>query len=250
MRNTSIIIIAAAAVVLLLLAGCSKEAPVIEKTITSFEECVAAGNPVMESYPRQCSDGKHTFTETIETPQEEPPAEEEQMVGNDRDEHGCIGSAGYSWCEAKQKCLRTWEEQCEESAEEDTSQEDGAGQTDEDRAGDIAKAQIESISEYTAHNGRNIVVRNVQTLKCPGCFDVEIYFERDSVINPGGVTTAIMHVKLEDWKLKDVTAVYDEAESPEGCKNECGDGRCAEVVCMALGCPCAETVESCPEDCA
>jgi len=37
----------------------------------------------------------------------------DQMVGNDKDEHGCIGSAGYSWCEAKQKCLRTWEEPCE-----------------------------------------------------------------------------------------------------------------------------------------
>jgi hypothetical protein len=35
-----------------------------------------------------------------------------QIVGNDRDAHGCIGSAGYSWCEAKQKCLRPWEETC------------------------------------------------------------------------------------------------------------------------------------------
>lgn len=33
---------------------------------TTFEECVAAGNPVMESYPRQCNtkDGKH-FVEDI-----------------------------------------------------------------------------------------------------------------------------------------------------------------------------------------
>jgi len=37
---------------------------------------------------------------------------EEPLVGNDRDEHSCIGSAGYSWCEAKQKCLRIWEEEC------------------------------------------------------------------------------------------------------------------------------------------
>jgi hypothetical protein len=37
------------------------------------------------------------------------------IVGNDRDEHGCIGSAGYSWCEIKQKCLRVWEEKCEEN---------------------------------------------------------------------------------------------------------------------------------------
>jgi len=36
----------------------------------------------------------------------------DNLVGNDRDEHGCIGSAGYSWCEAKQKCLRIWEEAC------------------------------------------------------------------------------------------------------------------------------------------
>ncbi len=34
--------------------------------VTTFEECVAAGNPVMESYPRQCTskDGAH-FTENI-----------------------------------------------------------------------------------------------------------------------------------------------------------------------------------------
>jgi len=35
------------------------------------------------------------------------------MVGNDKDKHGCIGSAGYSWCEIKNKCLRIWEEKCE-----------------------------------------------------------------------------------------------------------------------------------------
>lgn len=35
--------------------------------ITSFEQCAAAGNPVMESYPRQCrtQDGKH-FVEQID----------------------------------------------------------------------------------------------------------------------------------------------------------------------------------------
>lgn len=34
-------------------------------TVTNFEECVAAGNPVMESYPRQCRAGEQTFTENI-----------------------------------------------------------------------------------------------------------------------------------------------------------------------------------------
>ncbi len=36
----------------------------------------------------------------------------EPKVGGDRDEHGCIVSAGYVWCEEKQKCLRPWEETC------------------------------------------------------------------------------------------------------------------------------------------
>ncbi len=35
-----------------------------------------------------------------------------QMPGSDRDAHGCIPSAGYSWCDAKQKCIRSWEENC------------------------------------------------------------------------------------------------------------------------------------------
>jgi hypothetical protein len=38
--------------------------------------------------------------------------EKQQIIGGDKDEHGCIGSAGYSWCETKQKCLRVWEENC------------------------------------------------------------------------------------------------------------------------------------------
>jgi hypothetical protein len=38
----------------------------------------------------------------------------ENRVGADRDEHGCIGSAGYTWCQVKNKCLRTWEEKCQE----------------------------------------------------------------------------------------------------------------------------------------
>ncbi|WAC05582.1 MAG: hypothetical protein OS112_02850 [Methanoregula sp.] len=41
-----------------------------------------------------------------------PEATTTMMPGSDRDSHGCIGSAGYTWCEPKQKCLREWEEPC------------------------------------------------------------------------------------------------------------------------------------------
>jgi len=33
------------------------------------------------------------------------------------------------------------------------------------------------------------------------------------------------------------------------CNNQCGDKTCQEVVCQAIGCPCAETKENCPQDC-
>ena len=32
------------------------------------------------------------------------------MIGNDRDPHGCIGSAGYTWSVVKNKCIRIFEE--------------------------------------------------------------------------------------------------------------------------------------------
>ncbi|MDD1780978.1 serine protease [Enterovibrio sp. ZSDZ35] len=31
------------------------------------------------------------------------------MVGADKDEHGCIGSAGYAWCASTNQCERSWE---------------------------------------------------------------------------------------------------------------------------------------------
>ena len=38
-----------------------------------------------------------------------------QIVGNDSDAHGCKPSAGYSWCEIQQKCVREWETPCQTS---------------------------------------------------------------------------------------------------------------------------------------
>jgi hypothetical protein len=31
------------------------------------------------------------------------------MIGGEKDENGCLTSAGYTWCESKQKCLRSYE---------------------------------------------------------------------------------------------------------------------------------------------
>ena len=33
---------------------------------------------------------------------------DDDLIGGDRDEHGCLGSAGYTWNETDQMCVREW----------------------------------------------------------------------------------------------------------------------------------------------
>lgn len=54
-----------------------------------------------------CEFGKTDTNKPVQPDATEPP-----IVGGDKDEHGCIGSAGYQWCANKNKCLRIWEESC------------------------------------------------------------------------------------------------------------------------------------------
>lgn len=35
--------------------------------------------------------------------------EKTEIVGDDKDEHGCIASAGYTWSEVQKDCIRLWE---------------------------------------------------------------------------------------------------------------------------------------------
>lgn len=61
-----------------------------------------------------CPGGEETTPAKETTPPEETPEEPPVIVGNDSDEHGCIGSAGYVWCEPLQECIRPWETNCTE----------------------------------------------------------------------------------------------------------------------------------------
>lgn len=60
-------------------------APASISVVTNFEECAAAGNPVMESYPRQCNtpDGQHFVEEIGEQPwlSEETPGNQCAVAG-------------------------------------------------------------------------------------------------------------------------------------------------------------------------
>lgn len=70
---STIAVLAILAVIALLFTFLGPRKPVPRpRPVSNFEECIAGGNPIMESYPRQCMtpDGRN-FTEEI-PPQEEP----------------------------------------------------------------------------------------------------------------------------------------------------------------------------------
>ena len=50
-----------------------------------------------------CGNGGKKKAETSES------KGKEAVVGSDKDEHGCIASAGYTWSEVQKDCIRLWE---------------------------------------------------------------------------------------------------------------------------------------------
>lgn len=45
---------------------------------------------------------------------------EKALLGGDRDDHGCIGSAGYVWCEVQKDCIRLFEKGIRTEAVDDS----------------------------------------------------------------------------------------------------------------------------------
>lgn len=90
----------------------------IEKTCSQHMDCETPAEYLIRSncpYESRCINDICTVVCPIysEGMIDGSTSSNEQLLGGDKDEHGCIGSAGYSWCDSKQKCLRIWEEECE-----------------------------------------------------------------------------------------------------------------------------------------
>lgn len=52
--------------------------------------------------------------QVLPTDQKKQDDTSSQRIGGQKDEHGCLGGAGYTWCPSTGKCQRIWEEYCEE----------------------------------------------------------------------------------------------------------------------------------------
>ena len=151
--------------------------------------------------------------------------QQEQPIGGDRDEHGCLIAAGYSWCESKQKCLRTWEEECPPetggtpAANDSDTGEITAGNVTtpvSESPGDavnIAREYVKDMDQYKNSNGRNPVLVRILQAACTGCWAVDIQFDFDSQEEEGRTDRAIVNVTIEDWKVTD--AAYNKVEAAQ-----------------------------------
>ena len=83
----------------------------------------------------------------------------EKPIGGERDEHGCLGPAGYTWDNDIGACIRTWELENENQRE-------------------AAKIAVEHIGQK-----KGLMVVEVDVARCPGCFVVQFdtYGEQSSV---------------------------------------------------------------------
>jgi len=73
----------------------------------------------------------------------------EPLIGGERDEHGCLGPAGYSWNVAVNACLREWES-------------------------DAVQKQAAKIAVEYVGAEKGLTVLQVLTAGCEGCFMVEL----------------------------------------------------------------------------
>lgn len=85
----------------------------------------------------------------------------QKPIGGEKDEHGCLLMAGYTWCESKQKCLRTWEEECPQAPPEEAglSPEDcieKGGRTVNIDGGDMCNEHETNIGEVKGFISPNI----------------------------------------------------------------------------------------------
>lgn len=113
--NIKAIAVMTAIITMVLLTACDQATPQIVGGDKDAHGCLpSAGYTWCDATQKCIRPWEENCTAQPATPPATTPAgsSDNQLVGNDRDEHGCIGSAGYSWCEAKRMCLRPWEENC------------------------------------------------------------------------------------------------------------------------------------------
>lgn len=156
----------------------------------------------------------------ISAPEEEPIVDE-QVIGGQTDEYGCLSPAGYTWCEENQECLRLWEQPCQDEVNKiladlrDLVEVDWT-EVEEDEiewqkiigydilsgqkiaAYEISDQQFRAVENFFTDNGFDIDVYNVAAGTISGATGYQKYFVACKVI--GGVTGYQDAEVGEEWE--------------------------------------------------
>lgn len=118
----------------------------------------------------------------------------EKPIGGERDEHGCLGPAGYSWDSEVGACTRNWE---------------------------LNNNQKEAAKIAVAPLSYPVTVVEVLVARCPGCFVVKL--QRND-------NQEMVEVNLENWQIVEREMAHtctEEEKAAEICTMEympvCGD---------------------------
>lgn len=141
---------------------------------------------------------------------------EETAVGGSRDGHGCLVGAGYQYCPSKEKCLRVWEEECDEIDENGLTQTFATENENLAASGTIA--YIKASDHYKQNNGSQIYVTKLNERDCSGCYDVTVNYKAN-VDNQVLRMTAT--VSMDDWNVTDINLA--EVPIQDRTANECVD---------------------------
>lgn len=159
----------------------------------------------------------------------------------------------------------------------------------EEKSKEIAKNLVLKNAPTYKFDGFSLEYKEIVYLWCPFCYEFIFTFQSRHAgygdrtgkilaqvitshtiaitVRKGEITRAITDEKYDEIKREFLTSGSEETKEKKEesileqeeflsdkekeivCENLCGDGICQEIVCMAIGCPCAETTESCPQDC-
>jgi len=86
--------------------------------------------------------------------------ENTKPIGGEKDEHGCLGAAGYTYSEEIDACVRPWEIQGD----------------DQINAGRIAVQSMSTTTENT--DNKAYTITEVRTLSCDKCFSVTLELDK------------------------------------------------------------------------
>ncbi len=109
------------------------------------------------------------------------------------------------------------------------------------------KANISELSPEKEVLGGTFYITSVRFLSPMLCL---VEYEDGHVAYTATVEFAVPsadEVKIVDFRI--VPEENDASSDGPICQDQCGDGICQEMVCLGQGCPCAESVKSCPADC-